>query len=109
MPSSGLIGVVGAGLSGLLAAHLLEQAGLVRTQVLLGTRVCGLHADATGPGGAVSVQWERGGQSGTLAAYSVILAVPPRLLASTLRWTPALPTGLSRQWAEAPTWMAGKP
>lgn len=83
------------------------RARLVRSPVLLGTRVCGLHAAAADTGGAVSVQWERGGQAGTLVATSVILAVPPRLLASTLRWSPALPTELSRRWAEAPTWMAG--
>lgn len=83
------------------------RARLVRTKVLLGTRLCGLHAGATDSGGAVEVQWERGGQAGTMLAASVILALPPRLLASTLRWSPALPTELSRRWAEAPTWMAG--
>jgi len=38
---------------------------------------------------------------------SVIFAVPPRLLASTLRWSPELPTGVLQSWADAPTWMAG--
>jgi monoamine oxidase len=83
---------------------------LVCTKVLLGTRVCGLHAGATDAGdavNAVNVQWERGGHAGTLVGSSVILALPPRLLASTLRWSPALPTELARRWAEAPTWMAG--
>lgn len=81
-------------------------ARLVRTQVLMGTRVCGLQAGATDPGGVVNIQWERGGQAGTLVATSVVLALPPRLLASAVRWSPELPTELSRRWAEAPTWMA---
>jgi monoamine oxidase len=37
----------------------------------------------------------------------VILALPPRLLASTLRWSPALPAAVSQRWTDAPTWMAG--
>jgi monoamine oxidase len=76
----------------------------VRTRVLLGTRVCGLVAN---PGGTVGVEIESGGQAGTLLASSVILALPPRLLASTLRWSPALPAALSQRWADTPTWMAG--
>jgi monoamine oxidase len=80
------------------------RARLVRTRVLLGTRVRGLNAC---PDGTVSVEFERGGQVGALVASSVILALPPRLLASTLRWSPALPAELSRRWGDAPTWMAG--
>ena len=33
--------------------------------------------------------------------------MPPRLLASTLCWSPALPADLSQRWGDAPTWMAG--
>ena len=80
------------------------HARLVRTQVLLGTRVCGLAAN---PDRTVSVEIERGGQAATILASSVILALPPRLLVSTLRWSPALPAELSRRWADTPTWMAG--
>jgi len=80
------------------------RARLVRTRVLLGTRVRGLNAC---PDGTVSVEFERGGQVGALVASSVILALPPRLLASTLRWSPALPAELSQRWGDAPTWMAG--
>jgi monoamine oxidase len=64
------------------------RAQLVRTQVLLGTRVQALDAR---PDGTVSVEFERGRQAGCLVASSVILALPPRLLASTLRWSPARP------------------
>ena len=80
------------------------RARLVRTRVLLGTRVRGLDVC---PDGTVGVEFERGGQVGALVASSVILALPPRLLASTLRWSPALPAELSQRWREAPTWMAG--
>ncbi len=86
------------------------RARLLRTPVLLGTRVHGLAAGAAEPGGPdspIAVEFEQGGQAGTLAASAVILALPPRLLASTLRWSPVLPAGLSQGWADAPTWMAG--
>ncbi len=77
---------------------------LVRARVLLGTRVRGLDVC---PDGTVSVEFERGGQVETLAASSVILAMAPRLLASTIRWSPALPAELTQRWGDAPTWMAG--
>ncbi len=77
---------------------------LVRTRVLMGTRARGLDVL---PDGTVSVAFDRGGQVETLAASSVILALPPRLLASTIRWSPALPAELSPRWGDAPTWMAG--
>jgi monoamine oxidase len=80
------------------------RARLVRTQVLLGTRVRGLDACRDG---TVSVEFERGGQVGALVASSVVLALPPRLLAMTIRWSPALPVELSQRWGDAPTWMAG--
>ena len=80
------------------------RAQLVRTQVLRGSCVRGL---VSGPDGTVSVEFERGGQAGCLVASSVILALPPRLLASTVRWSPALPLELSQRWGDAPTWMAG--
>ena len=80
------------------------RAQLVRTQVLLGTWVRGL---VSCPDGMVSVEFERGGQAGCLVASSVILALPPRLLASTIAWSPALPLALSQRWGDAPTWMAG--
>jgi monoamine oxidase len=81
------------------------RARLGRTRVLLGTRVRGLEA---GPGGMLGVELESGGQAGSLVASSVILALPPRLLAATLRWSPELPVELSQYWADAPTWMAGQ-
>jgi monoamine oxidase len=78
---------------------------LVGTPVLFGTRVSGL---AAGPGGTVHLAFERDGGTGSLQAASVVLALPPRLLASTLGWSPPLPAELVRQWHDAPTWMAGQ-
>jgi monoamine oxidase len=80
-------------------------ARLATTQVRLDTRACALQA---GPEGPVDIAFDAGAHSGTLAASAVILALPPRLLASTLRWSPALPVDLSQRWAAAPTWMAGQ-
>ncbi|MCU1727043.1 FAD-dependent oxidoreductase [Pseudomonas sp. 7P_10.2_Bac1] len=39
-------------------------------------------------------------------AEHVLLALPPRLTASTLTFEPALPEALERQWSATPTWMA---
>jgi monoamine oxidase len=36
----------------------------------------------------------------------VFLALPPRLIESTLRFLPALPASLARSWRDTPTWMA---
>ncbi len=80
------------------------RARLVRTQLRLGTRVRGL---AAAPGGTVALQLESDGKPETLSAAAVILALPPRLLVAALQWSPALPAGLLRRWAESPTWMAG--
>lgn len=39
-------------------------------------------------------------------AQHVLLAVPPRLAAQTMTFSPALPAGLTHQWACTATWMA---
>ena len=80
------------------------RAGLSRTRVLLGARVSGLTA---GAGGTVVVEYERAAQVERCVASSVVLAVPPRLLAASLHWTPPLPQALTQRWQHAPTWMAG--
>jgi monoamine oxidase len=80
------------------------RSRLARTQVLLGTQVSSLDADRAG---TVQVGFETQGRAGTLAATSVILALPPRLLVSTLHWSPALPAAVWQSWSDAPTWMAG--
>ncbi|MDO9073887.1 MAG: FAD-dependent oxidoreductase [Rubrivivax sp.] len=80
------------------------HARLGPARVLLGARVRGLDARR---GGTVGVEFDSGGRVATLVASAVILALPPRLLASTLHWSPALPAELMQRWADAPTWMAG--
>jgi monoamine oxidase len=42
----------------------------------------------------------------TRQAGHVLLAAPPRLLAATLAFEPALPDALARAWQATPTWMA---
>lgn len=36
----------------------------------------------------------------------VLLAVPPRLVANRIKFSPPLPSALAREWADCPTWMA---
>lgn len=47
-----------------------------------------------------------GGEAITWQADHVLLAMPPRLAAQSLRFAPALPAPLQRQWQDTPTWMA---
>jgi monoamine oxidase len=88
-------------------ARLTEtlRARLRRTRVMTGTHVRALRA---GPQGMVQLDLESAGKLAAVAARSVVLALPPRLLAATLCWEPALPPELMRRWAGAPTWMAGQ-
>jgi len=87
-------------------ARLLDALAsrLRRTPVLLGTRVQGLTA---GPDSGLALALDTDGKPSTLQARSVILALPPRVLAAALRWQPTLPPETSRRWADTPTWMAG--
>jgi monoamine oxidase len=97
-PSMRIVGGIAA------LTHAL-QSSLQRTRVLLGTRVTTLAAQ---PAGGLALQTESAGVAATMTADSVILAMPPRLLATALHWTPALPPDLTGHWAAAPTWMAGQ-
>lgn len=47
-----------------------------------------------------------GGQVTSWCAEQVLLAVPPRLIESSIEFIPALPRALSEQWRATPTWMS---
>lgn len=72
-------------------------------RVLTGHTVRRLHG--TGNGVEVHSEDEAGGAS-TLRAEHVLLALPPRLAAGTIAFTPALPDSLAQQWQATATWMA---
>ena len=46
------------------------------------------------------------GDSSSIVTDYVILALPPKLITSTIRLTPALPSSLTRQLSECNTWMS---
>lgn len=73
------------------------------TRIHTGHTVCALQLSddhvtlaCAGPDG-VKKDWQAG---------QVLLALPPRLAAQTLRFEPALPDALQRHWQDTPTWMA---
>lgn len=82
---------------------LLER--LQRTQLLLNTQVM-LIRHAPEGGVILTAQGPQGEQQ--LRGASVIVTLPPRLLAERIRWEPAMPSSLTAQWQRSPTWMAGQ-
>lgn len=48
----------------------------------------------------------RDGSLQTVMVERVLLALPPRLAATTIAFEPALPDDLKRRWDNTPTWMA---
>ena len=71
--------------------------------VRLSHRVCALREERDGyrvelvhPGGELAV-----------AARKVVLAIPPRLIASLIEFEPALPAAVVQEMNAIPTWMAG--
>lgn len=76
---------------------------LASTRLLTGHRVTRLACTATGIDiKAVDDQ----GRPLALQAAQVVLALPPRLVAATMAFEPALPEPLQRDWANTATWMA---
>jgi len=86
-----------------LVNALLER--LQRTQLVLNTPVT-LIQHAPEGGVILTAQGPQGEQQ--LRGASVIVTLPPRLLAERIRWEPALPSNLTAQWQRSPTWMAGQ-
>lgn len=78
---------------------------LRRTRTELGTQLVGLRKMENG---IVSLTLDREDRRDTLPVRSVILALPPRLLARQVDWHPMLPAKLPQRWQESATWMAGQ-
>ena len=90
-----------AGGTGALVAAL--AAGLPASCIRLGARV----TRVTLGGAEVEVGFVDGqGGAQSLAASDVLLALPPRLLAATVEFSPALDAATARSWRDTPTWMA---
>lgn len=72
----------------------------------LGTRVTALGLDE---GGAVTVEAELAdGERKRISASAVILALPPRIVARHMEFSPPLPPELITDLVNKPTWMAGQ-
>lgn len=90
-----------AGGNGALVAAL--AAGLPASCIRLGARVTRVRLG----GSEVEVGFVDGqGGAQSLAASDVLLALPPRLLAATVEFSPALDAATARSWRDTPTWMA---
>ncbi len=85
-----------------LAASLPAPIVRLRTRVTAITRVGDARIDlALAVRGADDTEYTE-----TLACAQVIAAVPPRLLASTVTFTPAIDAATLARWHATPTWMA---
>src|SRR5699024_6139756 len=74
--------------------------------VELGTRVTAIHTDNKGEitlGTTLT-----NGKQKSFNASSVIFALPPRLAAHYISFSPSLPSGFMTEWMNTPTWMAGE-
>ena len=89
-----------AGGAGALVSALVEA--LPTGQLHLGARVSRV---AIRDGGSVLSFWD-GEADRELVARQVILALPPRLLASTVEFEPALNSETLLRWRQTATWMA---
>ncbi|ANY76251.1 amine oxidase [Paenibacillus ihbetae] len=74
--------------------------------IKLGTRVTALELDK---GGAVTIEAELSdGERRRISASAVILALPPRIAARHMEFSPPLPPELITDLVSKPTWMAGQ-
>lgn len=89
-----------AGGTGALVSALLDR--LPRDRLHPGCRVTRISASESGLELSCSVA----GEARMVAARQAILALPPRLLAGTVAFEPALPAGMLEQWRGTATWMA---
>ena len=72
--------------------------------VRLNAQVQQLHAEAGRPD--VTVEVLHKGTARTYRGSAIIVALPPRLAAHSLRFVPGLPAALQQAMREVPTWMA---
>lgn len=74
--------------------------------VELDTRVTAIRMDEEG---AITLDAETAeGQKKSIRARAVILALPPRIVARHIAFTPSLPMELKTSLVDKPTWMAGQ-
>lgn len=94
-------------LVGGMAAFVNALASRLPAQQLhTGHAVRELHRSATHTELLVQDGIDPNGQAATWQAEHVLLALPPRLAAQRLVFSPALPAPLLAQWRATPTWMA---
>lgn len=82
------------------------ESALPPGTVELETRATAIRLDETG---AITIEASFGdGERKEIPASQVILALPPRIAAQHIEFSPSLPADLMRELAETPTWMAGQ-
>ncbi len=78
------------------------SANLPLGTVELNTRVTGIHLDEEG---TITLST---GKKKSIRARAVILALPPRIVARHIAFSPALPAELMTSLVDKPTWMGGQ-
>ncbi|MDC0660011.1 FAD-dependent oxidoreductase [Leisingera sp. SS27] len=92
-------------LAGGMGALISALAGsLDAERILTQTR---LEAVQHSPG-SITAHLDRNGVSLTVEAKQIMLAIPPRVIADTVSFEPALDAAQSRSLKKVPTWMAGQ-
>ena len=102
--------------------HLAPMAGALRIEGCARALVDALAADLdsgcillahavtqlTDSGAHITVRLASAGGEREMRAARVVLALPPRLAAERIRFTPGLPPAVQRALTAVPTWMAGQ-
>ncbi len=83
------------------------QTELIDKTVLLNTPVKSIHKINSGSGPGLNINALKDGKPKTYSTNQIVLALPPRIIDSTINFHPSLPAELSRLWENTPTWMAG--
>lgn len=86
--------------TGAVVSALVER--LPRERLHLGSRVTRILAKE----GGLELSFSIGGEDRRLTAAQAVLALPPRLLADTISFEPALETETLGHWRQTATWMA---
>jgi len=83
------------------------QSELSDNSIHLNTQVSSIEKDDSTAGSRLHIHAVKDGKSIIYSADKIVLALPPRLTKSSIKFHPTLPDEVLQLWENTPTWMAG--